>query len=448
MEDSVKEEYFKLLRFESVGADPSKTDACAACAEYLSSWFGALGFTSEIVAPPDGSAPGFVFAELKSEGESRPTVLIYGHYDVQSPDPVEAWHTPPFEPVEKDGRVFCRGSQDDKGQSFALLCGMRDYISSVPADKRVNIKVVIEGQEESGSAFLMKSAPEMRRRLAADILLVCDTSAAEGLRPAIVAGLRGVGHLTLTLTGASRDLHSGVYGGIAPNAAQGMAELLASLHTPSGAIAVKDFLAGIEEPTAEELKYAEDGSPDDEAYRKDIGCEISGGEAGKSAVRRNSFEPTIEVNGMHSGYGGPGSKTVIPSSAVAKLSVRFVPGQSNVRALDALVAYLREKTPRGMKLEISEINYGAGGFRLPLASPVFRLAADVLAQMDPRGALFMWDGASIPVVSALRDASLASPLIVGWGQNGDRIHAPDESYSFRQFELARTWGYRILEALS
>ena len=447
MEKEIEKEYFELLRFESVGADPSKRRESAACASWLSRWLGNIGFAAEIIAPEDGSAPGIVFAERAgAEGAAR--VLVYGHYDVQPADPVDEWETPPFEPTVKDGRVYCRGAQDDKGQSFAFLCGLRDYLAGVGPGEGLNIKVLLEGQEETGSAFLMKKAPEMRRRLAADVLLVCDTSAAGDLRPAIVAGLRGVAHLTVKLEGASRDLHSGVYGGVAPNAAQGMAELLASLHSPSGAIAVEGFLDGIEPPSGEELKAAEESSPDDAQYLADMGCEPVGGEEGKKAVVRNCFEPTVEINGIHSGYGGPGSKTVIPSTAVAKISLRFVPGQSNRLAVDAVVAHLKSHAPRGMKLSVEEVNYGAGGFRLPIASPIFRLATEVLAEIDGRGAAFMWDGASIPVVSVLRDASGAAPLIVGWGQNEDRIHAPNESYSFRQFDTARLWGRKILSALA
>ena len=168
---------------------------------------------------------------------------------------------------------------------------------------------------------------------------------------------------------------------------------------------------------------------------------------GKTSVQRCSFEPTIEVNGIHSGYGGPGSKTVIPSSALAKISMRLVPGQSPRGAFAAVRAHLEDRCPKGMKLVFEDVVEGPAAFRLPLASPLFRLAADVLAEMDPRGAVFQWCGASIPVLSVLREASGAAPLIVGWGQNEDRIHSPNESYSFAQFDKAREWGRRILSAL-
>ncbi len=450
MEDKIKEEYFTLLKFPTVGADPAHLRDCTACAVWLKDWLAALGFATELLMPEKSFAPPILFAERKG-AEGAPAILFYGHYDVQPPDPVEEWKTPPFTPTICGERVYCRGAQDDKGQLFAFLCGMRDFIEEREkaggASGLPTFKIVLEGQEESGSAALSAMAPEMRRRLAADALLVCDTNAAQDMRPAIVAGLRGVSHFTLRLSGPSRDLHSGAYGGIAPNPAQGMAELVASLHAPDGAIAVEGFAAGLEPPNDDERGKAAEAAPSPEEYTRDIGCEPAGGENGKSIVERNSFMPTIEVNGIHSGYGGPGAKTVIPSEAIAKISMRLVPGQTPRRAFEAVKAHLEARVPRGMKLSIEDWNPGAGGFRLPLASPLFRLAAHVLGEMDARGPVFQWDGASIPVVSILREASGASPLIVGWGQAEDCIHSPNESYSFAQFDKARDWARRILSSL-
>lgn len=449
MEESIKNEYFELLKFESIGANPEKLRDCASCAMWLKGWLSKLGFSAELRMPDvkDGvAAPPIVFAERKGD-EGKPVVLIYGHYDVQPVDPVSDWATPPFEPTEKGDRVYCRGAQDDKGQSFAFLCGLRDYLASPAAADAPTVKVVLEGQEESGSCALMELAPSWRKDLAANVLAVCDTSAAADLRPAIVAGLRGVSHFTIRLTGPSRDLHSGEYGGIAPNPAQAIAELVSSLHNADGSIAVAGFRDGIESPTEPERRAAEAGAMSEAAYAEDIGCDPVGGQMGKTIVQRNSFEPTIEVNGIHSGYGGPGSKTVIPSEAIAKISMRLVPGQSVRGAFEAVRTHLEDRIPRGMKLSIEDYNPGAGGFRLPLASPVFRLASSVLEEMDPRGPVFQWDGASIPVISVIREVSGAAPLIVGWGQTEDRIHSPNESYSFAQFSKAREWARRLFAAL-
>ena len=447
MEDKVLAEYFELLKYESVGADPSHLKDCVSCASYVRKWLGKIGFTSELLYPKqepgEGLPPPVLFAE-RPGAEGATTVLVYGHYDVQPADPVSEWKTPPFEPTLVDGRVYCRGANDDKGQAFALLCGMRDYLAA--EGPKVNIKIVLDGQEESGSQALISLAPDLRRRLSADVLLVCDTSAAEGLRPAIVAGLRGVSHFTIRLGAGNRDLHSGEYGGVAPNPAQGLAELIASLHLPDGSIAVAGFKDGIEDPTHDERAAAEAGTPSEEAFSADIGCDAVGGQIGKTVAQRLSFEPTIEVNGIHSGYGGPGAKTIIPSEAIAKMSMRLVPGQSPRAAFDAVRTHLEDRCPRGMNLSFEDVNTGMPAFRLPLASPIFRLAADVLAEMDPRGPLFQWDGASIPVLSVLRQATGAAPLIVGWGLAEDRIHSPNESYSLEQFEKARDWGRRIFGA--
>ena len=453
LKSSDSKDYFELLRFPTVGAEKEHLRDCVQCATWLKKWLKGIGASAELIVP-QGSTGGdpalavpVVYGELKGL-EGATTVLLYGHYDVQPADPLEEWKTPPFEPTVKGDRVYCRGAQDDKGQMFAFLCGVRE-LAAASGGLGINLKILLDGQEESGSVGLFKllEDKEFRKRLSADVMLVCDTSAAADLRPAIVAGLRGVNHFTVTLTAANRDLHSGEYGGIAPNAAQGMARLLATLHNPDGSIAVAGFRDGVEPPSHEELEAAEAGFATEEMYEHDIGTEPCGGQLGKTIVQRNCFEPTIEVNGIHTGYGGPGSKTVIPCAAVAKISTRLVPGQNPRAAYDAVKRHLEEHCPRGMKVGLSELTGEAPAFRLPLASPLFRLAEDVLSEMDPRGAVYQWDGASIPVVSALREASGAAPLLVGWGQSEDCIHSPNESYSQRQFAAARTWAVRILSAL-
>ncbi len=475
-------EYFELLKFPTIGADPMHLRDCVQCAMWLKRWLEKIGADVELLLP-EGSGlaptPPVLYAERPGD-EGAPTLLFYGHYDVQPPDPLEEWTTPPFEPTEKDGRIYCRGAQDDKGQFFSFLCGLREFLSeqkgSVPnngergtgngergmengergmenGERGISgsvptIKFLLEGQEESGSDAIAKVAAKMKDRLRADVLLVCDTGAAADLQPAIIAGLRGVSHFTVRLTAATCDLHSGRYGGIAPNAAQGMAELMASLHNPDGSIAVRGFCDRVEPPTDEELAAAESAAMSDEAYRQEMGVAPVGGEKGLSVTARNSFRPTIEVNGIHSGYGGPGSKTVIPCAALAKLSMRLVPGQNPAECMALVERHLRQHTPPGMELFIEDLTGEAPAMRLALNSPMFRLAADVLGTLDPRGAVFQWDGASIPIVSTLARLSGAAPLLVGFGQGEDRIHSPNESFSWRQFMLCRRWAKELLHALS
>lgn len=463
--EAILKEYFELLRFPTIGAEPMRLKDCVDCAMWLKKWLVPQGFAVELMqAAKMLGTPPILLAERKGT-EGAPTVLFYGHYDVQPPDPLDAWETPPFEPTLKDDqRVYCRGAQDDKGQFFSFLCGMRNFLRGrlETRDERregederhetrgapvPTIKIVLEGQEESGSTALAALAPTIKDRLRADVLLVCDTSAAADLRPAIVAGLRGVSHFTVRLEAANYDLHSGEHGGIAPNPAQGMAELVASLHNPDGSIAVRGFCDHVVPPTDEERAAAESAAVSPEEYEKITGVPPVGGEEGLTLTERNSFRPTIEVNGIHSGYGGPGSKTVIPASALAKISMRLVPDQNPGEAMAVVERHLKQHTPRGMKLFIEDLTGEAAGFRLPLASPVFRLAASVLEEIDPRGAVYQWDGASIPVVSTLKTCSGAAPLLVGFGQPEDRIHSPNESYGLNQFARAMAWAEKILAAL-
>ncbi len=444
--EAILAECFELLRMPTVGVDPTHLRDCINCVMWIKKWLAPLGFHSKLLQSEKHlGAPSILFAERQGV-EGAPTVLFYGHYDVQPADPLEAWETPPFEPSLRAGRIYARGAQDNKGQLFAFLNGIKALILENP-DNLPTIKLVLDGQEESGSIALETLAPTLKDELCADVLLVCDTSAAADMQPAIVAGLRGVAHFTMSLQGPAYDLHSGEHGGIAPNPAQGIAELVASLHDETGMVAVRGFYDGVEAPTEEERAAAEAAAVSPQEYERAFGCPPVGGEEGMTLTERNSFRPTIEVNGIHSGYGGEGSKTVIPSSAFAKISMRLVPAQNPEQVMDGVKKHLLARAPRGMTLTIDDVMFGAGGFRLPLASPVFRLASTVLEEMDERGAVYQWDGASIPIVSVLKQYSGAAPLLVGFGQAEDRIHSPNESFSIEQFKRCMAWAYSIVDAL-
>ncbi len=443
---AILESWFELLRLPTVGTDPRHLGDCARAAAWLKIFLKPLGFEVEILTPGSGIPVPVLVAERPGAKKDGTTVLFYGHYDVQPEDPLSGWQTPPFEPTLINERVYARGAQDNKGQVFAFLQGVRSLIEA--GEDLPTLKIVLEGQEESGSSALNDLAPILRQRLRADVMMVSDTSCGPDNRPSIVAGLRGVQHFTVTLTGPAYDLHSGVHGGVAPNPAQGLASLLASLHNADGAIAVAGFCDRVHPPTDEERALARQGALTLEQYTQEIGCPPAGGAQALDAVSRGSFEPTIEINGMHAGYGGPGSKTVIPSSAVAKLSMRLVPNQRPEETFAAVQKHLADRCPPGMTLALSEVCVGAPGFRLPLNSPIFRLAADVLQQMDTRGALFRWEGASIPVVAMLQHLSGAAPLLVGFGREEDKIHCPNESYGIDQFVRGMTWTTLMLKALA
>lgn len=444
----ILKDYYELLKMPTIGAQSKHLSDCARCAAWLKRYLKGLGFEAEIfsgdVSEGRPHVP-VVFAELKSA--SSRTVLFYGHYDVQPPDPLELWETPPFEPtLKEDGRVYARGAQDDKGQFFAFLSGMKKLIES--GAELPNLKILLEGEEESGSGSLFELLPEIKTRLAADVLLVCDTSAAADGRPAVVAGLRGVQHFTICLEGAERDLHSGTHGGLAPNPAQGIAKLVASFHDDKGACAVEGFLDAVCAPSEEERTLAEEQALSPEQYAKELGVEPLGGEPGRSMSERNCFLPTIEVNGIHSGYAGEGSKTVIPCRAFAKISLRLVPNQSPAAVFEAIKAHVEAHCPAGLRASIGEVHLGTPGFRLSLGSPLFMIAREELDKLDARGSVFVWEGASIPVVGALHHISGGAPLLVGFGSEQDRIHAPNESYGLEQFERTMLWAELILKALA
>lgn len=442
---AILDDWFAFLRLPTIGADPKRLGDCARAAAWLKNFLRPLGFEVEILTPGSGIPVPVLVAERPGAPESM-TVLFYGHYDVQPEDPLSGWQTPPFEPTLLNDRVYARGAQDNKGQVFGFLSGVKALIEA--GENLPTIKLVIEGQEESGSFAVNDLAPLLRPRLQANVMMVSDTSCGPDNRPAIVAGLRGVQHFTVALTGPAYDLHSGVHGGVAPNPAQGLARLLATLHNEDGSIAVAGFCDHVHPPSAEEHAIARQGTISDERYAQEIGCLPLGGKRTLDAITRGSFEPTIEINGIHSGYGGPGSKTVIPCSAEAKLSMRLVPDQRPEDTLAAVQKHLAERCPPGMTLTFSENCVGAPGFRLPLNSPIFRLAADVLQQMDPRGALFRWEGASIPVVARLQQLSGAAPLLVGFGREEDKIHCPNESFGLDQFTRVMTWSTLMLKALA
>ena len=443
---AVLDDWFALLRLPTVGADPKRLGDCARAAAWLTGFLKPRGFDVEIFAPASAGTPvPVLYAERLAPGGGT-SVLFYGHYDVQPEDPLGEWKTPPFEPTLADNRVYARGAQDNKGQVMGFLEGLKALIDS--GARLPSVKIVLEGQEENGSYVLADLAPFLRQRLRADVLMVCDTSCGPDNQPSIVAGLRGVQHCTVTLSGPGHDLHSGVHGGVAPNPAQGLARLLASLHRDDGAIAVEGFCDRVHPPSEEERAHARQAALTDEQYEREVGCPPAGGAQALDAVARGSFEPTIEVNGVHGGYGGPGSKTVIPCSAFAKLSMRLVPNQRPEDTMAAVQKHLADRCPRGMRLAFTETCVGAPGFRLALNSPVFRLASHVLQQMDARGPLFRWEGASIPIVAQLQHLSGAAPLLVGFGREEDKIHCPNESFGIDQFVRVMTWSTLMLDALA
>ncbi|MDP6525294.1 MAG: M20/M25/M40 family metallo-hydrolase [Kiritimatiellia bacterium] len=421
------DDWKRFLEFASVGTIPEHDQDCVDCADWLMRRLGKIGFQSEILRTDTKPC---VFAERKGDPK-HPVVLFYGHYDVQPADPIEKWDSPPFEPSLRNGRMYARGAEDNKGQVLFVIEALEALVQQDALN--ATVKVILEGEEESGSKGISASLSEWRDRLAADILMVCDTGTVRSGAPTIIMGLRGIIFLSVHLTGPDHDLHSGVHGGVAPNPAQGVAELIASLHNADGSVAVPGFYDGVQPPSENERVLANSVPFDKESYLRDTGVEPVAGEQRYTQTERIGFRPTIDINGVNSGYSGEGAKTIIPSSATAKLSARLVPGQDPSDALDAIIDHLEAQVPAGLELEVTDTEVAGPGFRLDFDSALVNRAKLVLDQLSDQDTAFLWEGASIPVVSALAEASGAEPLLVGFGREEDRIHAVNESFSIEQF---------------
>lgn len=436
--DACVADWERLLAFPSISAEPAHAGDCRACAQWLVALLNGMGFDAGLRETAGHPA---VWGEWRGRTPQSRAVLFYGHYDVQPPDPLDQWLSPPFTPTWRAGRLYARGAQDNKGQVMAALKGLHAALRA--GVFQGTLKVLIEGEEENSSAGLTAALPAWCDALRADVLMVCDTDMIDPTTPALVMGLRGIAMLTATLHGPAYDLHSGLHGGVAPNPAAGLARLVAGLHHADGTPAVKGFLNAVRPPTPRERALAHAVPFDPAHYAQITGAPPAGGEPGFSPTERLGFRPTIEINGLHGGYGGPGSKTIIPAGAMAKITARLVPDQDPAAILDCLEAHLRAHTPPGLRLEITEAHAAGPGFRLDPDAPAARQAHRVLAELCGGRVAYLWEGASIPVVAALARAAGAEPLLAGFGTAADRIHAPNESYSLDQFRL----GYRYAAGL-
>lgn len=432
-----------FLRFPSISADPAHHRDCLACADWVAARLARHGFQTELA--PTGTKP-FVFAQRAGKPD-RPTILFYGHYDVQPVDPLGAWTTPPFEPTWRGDRLFARGAQDNKGQVFYTLAAIETLIAGGALD--VNLKVLIEGEEEYSSGGLNQSLDNWRERLQADILMVHDTCTVQSGAPTIIMGLRGIVHLSAQLNGTDHDLHSGVHGGLAPNAAQGVAQLAASLFDAEGRVAIPGFYDGVLPPSPRESQLAAAVPFDADAYRRQTGTTPDGGMRTRPPYERVGFLPSLDINGIHSGYGGSGMKTIIPATAELKLTARLVPGQDPAAVLDAISAHLFRNAPAGMRLTLADTGIGGPGFRLDPDAAAVRTAQGALSSLCPgQPVAFLWEGASIPIVARLAEVSGAKPLLVGFGLEADRIHAPDESFSLAQFKSGFLYTALFLQSVT
>ena len=423
-------QWFEVLRIPSVSAQKEHKQDILKTAQWLVSFMtDKLGMNARVIST--NSNP-LVYAE-SPKIPNAPTVLIYGHYDVQPAEPFEEWVSPPFEPTIRDGKVFCRGANDDKGQWCAHLCGLQTYYELKGAYP-VQVKFILEGEEEVGSealsAFLEE--PSNRELLACDALLVSDTSAAGPKIPAITYGLRGVMGFELKLIGPNHDIHSGIYGGSVYNPAIALSKILASMIDSNGKIQIPHFYDDVEEISDIEHEAFAQNPFDPEENKALLGIDSEFGEPEYTTLERRGGRPAFDVNGLTSGYQGEGGKTIIPSWASAKFTFRTVPNQDPEKIYLNVKSFLESSIPPGVKMELN-YQQGSGGMLVPLTGKFIEATSSVLERVFQRKPLFVRDGGSIPIVAKLREKLNTEAVLVGFGLDDDCIHSPNEKFNIDSF---------------
>ncbi len=359
-------------------------------------------------------------------------MLVYGHYDVQPVEPLDQWITPPFEPTVRDGNLFARGATDDKGQMLTHVKSAEAWLRSV-GRLPVQLKFVIEGEEEVGSRNLTPFLAAHRDKLKCDVAVISDTSQFGPGRPAITYGLRGIACFELRLAGPKQDLHSGTFGGAVINPALALCQMLAVLRDPSGRVTIPGFYDDVVPLTAEERKQIAALPFDERQFQEQIGVAATGGEAGFSTLERRWARPTFEINGLTAGYQGEGAKTIIPAAASAKISFRLVPRQDPTKIAAALERQLRTLLPPGVSLELVDM-HGAPAVVVPLDSPWMAAGARAIERAFGTRPVFMREGGSIPVVAAFRELLGVDTLLLGWGLDDDNAHSPNEKFALADFQ--------------
>lgn len=416
------DELFELLRFPSVSADPKYATDVLNAADYVAKKLTDAGADNVEVCQTAGYP--IVYGE-KIIDASLPTVLVYGHYDVQPADPLELWKTPPFEPTIRDGKIYARGACDDKGQFYMHVKAFELMMQT--DGPPCNIKFMIEGEEEVGSNNLSIFVRENKERLKADLVLISDTSMISMEHPSLETGLRGLSYLEVEVTGPNRDLHSGVYGGAVANPATILAKMIASLHDEDNHITIPGFYNDVIELTQAEKDALNSAPYDDAEYKKDLDVEELWGEKGYSTFERTGTRPTLEVNGIWGGYIGEGAKTVLPSKAHAKISMRLVPNQTSAQITKLFTDHLLKIAPKYVKVKVTP-HHGGEPAVTPTDSIAYQAAQKAIAESFGKQPIPTRGGGSIPIV-ALFEAELGlKTVLMGFGLDSDALHSPNEKY--------------------
>jgi len=429
------DELFELLRIPSISAQSAHKEDIVRCAEWLAISLAKAGADRSDVMPTEGNP--VVYAEKIIDPAAK-TVLVYGHYDVMPVDPVEEWRTDPFEPVIKDNRIWARGANDDKGQSFMHVKAFEAMVQS--GELPCNVKFMLEGEEEIGSGSLYKWCRDNRKLLKADVILVSDTSLIGWDTPSITCGLRGLCYMEVEVTGPNKDLHSGLYGGAVANPANVLARMIASLVDDNGHITIPGFYDGVRELTAAERRAFNKAPFSLQNYKKALEIGDVEGEAGYTTIERTGIRPSLDVNGIWGGYTEEGTKTVIPSKASAKISMRLVPGQDYVKIGKLFAKHFKAIAPKSVRVEVRALHGGAP-YVAPSDLPAYKAAAKAIEQTFGRKPLPYYSGGSIPIISGFEKILGLKSILMGFGLDRDAIHSPNESYGLDNF-------YRGIETIA
>lgn len=419
-----------LLRIESVSADSRYAAEVRKAADWMVKRFTDLGLDTELV---ETAGHPLVVAESPPV-PGKPIALVYGHYDVQPPDPLNEWTTPPFEPSVRDGNIYARGATDDKGQMLTHVKSVEAWLKS-GQKLPIQLKFLIEGEEEVGSAHLEPFVAENRDRLACDCVVISDCGQFAPGIPAITYGLRGIAYYELRLTGPKQDLHSGTFGGGVTNPAGALVTMLAALKDADGRVQVPGFYDDVVALTDDERQQFRDLPFNEAHFMRQLSVDATWGEAGHTNIERRWARPTCDINGLTSGYQGEGAKTVLPARASAKFSFRLVPDQDPSKISKALKQFLAARVPPGIRMELVD-HHGAPGIVVPLESPYIKAAAQAIEAGFGNAPVYIREGGSIPIVGTFARELDADVLLLGWGQNDDNTHSPNEKFSLDDYHRA------------
>ncbi|WP_077624464.1 dipeptidase [Sediminibacillus massiliensis] len=425
--EQLLEKLNRFLSIPSVSTDSVHKQDVEEAARFVADYLTEIGFDKVNIEETKGHP--LVYGEWTG-ADSAPTALFYGHYDVQPADPIELWESEPFKPEIREGRLYARGASDDKGQVFMQLAVFEAYMK-VHGQLPVNVKVCIEGEEEIGSEHLYEVLKAKKEQFSADFAIISDSGMVDTGQPTILYGLKGFTGLEFTVHGPSSDLHSGIYGGVVRNPAMAMAHLLATLKNEEEVVQVEGFYEGIDPLDEGERKLIEEVPGED--YKKTTGVDQTVSEKGYTAKEHMMARPTLEVNGLYGGYQGEGTKTIIPSSATAKLTCRLVPGQEPDQIQQLLVDHLEKHVPDGVRLEIKREPLSAKAYKVNPDHPLIQQAGQALEQAFGKQAVYARLGGSIPVVEWIDSIFQMPVVLLGFGTPEDRLHSPNESFPIENF---------------